>query len=216
MPTAVIPDSVYKAAPVEIVHVPLDASADEAGCHHWTAVKAPLVERYSVNKSAGSFTPVAATGLLHNKPLRKAPCADSPRRFAWITRVGRRCKESRCHHARHGLELACESRLDDFLQAAHRPRVESADNRRVVGQVDERSRPVCGDDLAKADLPVRLAPHTLISTSLPLRSFRNRFTSGSTSRSDRFARNLRWCSDSKSSSSISRRSGRACLFPSYF
>src|SRR5207249_6169921 len=105
---------------------------------------------------------------------------------------------------------------DDFLQVTRfRPRVEPADDRRVPGQVDQRAWPVGGDDLAAADLPVRLAAHERSSTWIPLRSFRNRFTSGSTSRSDRLARNFRWCSDSKSLSSISRKSGRGCL-SSYF
>ncbi len=40
-----------------------------------------------------------------------------------------------------------------------RPGVEPADDRRMLGQVDQRAGPVGGDDLATADLPVCLAAH---------------------------------------------------------
>ena len=63
------------------------------------------------------------------------------------------------------LELAREPRLDDLLEVARlRPGVEPADDRRVPRQVDQRAGPVGGDDLAAADLPVRLAAHAPSST----------------------------------------------------
>ena len=82
-----------------------------------------------------------------------------------IVRIGRRREEPRRGDARHDLELAREPRLDDLLEVARlRPGIEAADDRRVPGQVDQRARPVGGDDLAAADLPVRLAAHARSST----------------------------------------------------
>ena len=59
--------------------------------------------------------------------------------------------------------------------------------------------------------PSAWSAHAPCSTWIPRKSFKNRFTSGSTSRSERLAWNFRWCSDSKSVSRMSRSSGLACF-----
>ena len=69
--------------------------------------------------------------------------------------------------------------------------VETRDDRRLLRQVDEGVRPVGGDDLAAADLSVRLLPHAPSDCRGARRSCRYWLTSGSTSRSERLARNLR-------------------------
>src|SRR5207253_2012080 len=190
-------------------HVSPRAGTNEAGGHDLPAVEPPLVvERLPVNQPAGSLALLGAADLLHDEPLRETPRADAPCRLAGIVRIGRRREEPRRCDTRHDLELAREPGLRDLVQVPRlRPRIEPTDDRRVPGQIDERAGSVGGDDLAAADLPVRLPAHVGSSTWMPLRSFRNRLTSGSTSRSDRLARNFLWCSDSKSLSSTSRKSG---------
>ena len=218
LPPAVVRGVLMReAAPVDVVHVPLWAGPDEARGHDLAAIEAALlVERLAVDQPAGALAVLAAGGFLHDEPLRKPPGAYAPRGLAGIVGVGGRREQTGRGDARHGLELARQPGLDDLLEVARlRPGLEATDDRRVPGQVDQRPGPVGGDHLAAADLPVRLAAHAPFSTWMPLRSFRNRFTSGSTSRSERFARNFRWCSDSNSVSSISRRSGLGC-FSSYF
>lgn len=121
---------------------------------------------------------------------------------------GRRRVEPGRRHAGQVPELVCEPRLDHFIQSL-RPRIEAADDRRVSRQVDERAGAVRRDDLTLAKLSVGATAHG--STSRPVGSRMYRSTSGSTSRSDRFARNLRCSSDSNSVSSISRNSGRPCF-----
>ena len=66
-------------------------------------------------------------------------------------------------------------------------------------------------DLAAADLSVSLARSLVdLCTKPPVRSLRNRFTLGSTSRSERLTRNLRWCSDSKSCRASRAAAASAC------
>ena len=188
------------------------AGAHEAGGHHGEAVEAsPLVQPLPVHETSRTIGPVATAGLLHDEPLREPPCPDAPRGRPRLVRFRRRRIEHRRRDTGHCPELACQPRLHDFVQAARvRPGVEPADDRRMSGQVDESARSVGGDHLALADLSVALAAHAPSSTLDPRRSRRNRSTTGSTSRNDRLARNLRWCSDSKSLSSISRSSGEGC------
>src|SRR5713101_3418773 len=196
--------------------MPPGTRTDEAGGNHLAPVEPPLfVERLAMNEPAGPLAISSSSLVLHYEPLGEPPSADTLSRFAWVVRIGRRCVEPLHGDSRHDLEFANEPGLHDLLKVTRlRPGVETTDDRRIPWQVNECAGPVSRNDLAATDLTVGLPGH-VDSTSEPARSLRNRFTSGSTSRSDRLARNFRWCSDSKSLSSISRRSGRGC-FSSYF
>src|SRR5207244_3664291 len=109
---------------------------------------------------------------------------------------------------RHDLESVGQARFDDLLKIdGFGPRFQSTDNRGVLGQVEQGPGPPDRDHLTSSELTLCLLAHDPPSTSTPLRSFRNRLTSGSTSRRERLARNFRWCSDSKSWSRISRNRG---------
>ena len=210
---ATFPRSVDESGPVEVIHMSARAGTHEAGGHHGKAVEAPLlVERLAVHEPSGTIRSLAGAAFLHDEPLWKAPCPDSPRGRPRLSRLRRWRIELRRGDSGHCPELARQPRLQDFIEAARIwPGVEPPDNRGVSGQVDERTRPIGGDHLTLAEFAVALAAHAPSSTCRPVSSRRNKSTTGSTSRSDRLARNLRWCSDSKSLSSISRSSGEGDL-----
>src|SRR5262249_53166380 len=135
---------------------------------------------------------LATADLLHHEPFGESPRADSSRRFAGIVGIRWRSKEPWHRDTSHRFELAREPGLEDLFQIGRlRPGVEPSNDRRVPRQVDQRPRAVGRDDLTTADLALRLRLHPWSSTLTPLRSLRNRLTSGSTSRSERWARNLR-------------------------
>ena len=197
--------------------MPLRAGPHETRGHDGTTLEAALlVERLAVDQPSGSLAVLSPAGFLHDAPLREAPNPDASRRLARIVRIGRRREEPGGRDVGHHLELPSQPGLDDLLEVrCLRPGVETPDDGRMVRQVDQRARPVGGDDLPAADLPMCPPTHPESSTWRPLRSFKNKFTSGSTSRSERLVRNFRWCSDRKSVSSISRKRGWGC-FSSYF
>src|SRR5581483_8677918 len=210
-PRAVVLRTVHEAVPVEVVDVASRARAHEARRDDLPPVEAaPVVEGLAVDEAARASTLRAGASLvLDDEPFGEAPGADPAHRLRRVVRVGRRRVEPGRRDAGHLLELADESRLGDLLQVARPgPCVEAADDGRVPWKIDERARAVGRDHLAPANLPVRLPGHRSGPTCPPLMSFRKRFTSGSTSRSERLVRNFRWCSESKSRSSISRSSGR--------
>ena len=78
--------------------------------------------------------------------------------------------------------MACIRRL---------PLVEPPHGRRLLGRVDQGPRAVGRDDLAAADLAVRVLLHAPSVGRSARRSWRYRFTSGSTSRRERLGRSFR-------------------------
>ena len=189
------------------------AGAHEAGGHHLQPFEEPsLVQRLAMHQTPRAVALLAArlpaVVLLDDEPFRKPPRTDASPGGPWFARTGRRRVEPRHRYAGQVPELVCKPRLDHFIEF-FRPCVQAADDRRVPRQVDERAGAVRRDDLTLAKLSVGATAHG--STSRPVGSLMYRSTSGSTSRSDRFARNLRWCADSNSVSSISRSSGRPCF-----
>ena len=200
--------------PVDVVDVALRAGADEPGGNNRLLVVASVGEggarnhapRARARTSAGAW---AGTGLLHHEPLGEPPRADSSLPLLPALRLRWRGVETRVGHAGHGHQLGREARLVDRLEARlAAPGIESTHDRGVVGEVDECARPEGGDHLATSHLPMPLPVHEPPPPPNRLeRSLRKRFTCGSTSRSDRLVRNFLWWWDSKSVSSISRRSG---------
>ena len=199
--------AMHEPAPIQIICMAPLAGSHETGGHDGLALEAlPVVQSLAMHQPPGALA-LAELGLfLHDEPFRKAPGADAsgrPPGFPW--RWGRRVKPQ-VGQASHGLQLAGEARLRHFLQIV-RPAVQAADDGGLPRQVDQGARTVGGDDLALPKLP-DLAAH---GAACPRESSRCRLTSGSTSRRERLARNLRWSADSKSASSISRSSGRDWL-----
>ena len=200
--------------PVDIVDVALRAGADEPGGDHRALFVAAVGEGSARNHAprahAGSSPGTrAGTGFLHHEPLGESPRTDAPLPILPALRLRRWRVEPRAGYARHGHQLGREARLvDRFQTRLAAPGIESAHDGGVVREVDERSRPEGGDHLTAAQLSVSLPVHAPPPPPSRLeRSLRNRFTCGSTSRSDRLVRNFLWWWDSKSVSSISRRSG---------
>ena len=139
-----------------------------------------------MNQAARTLALGAAGLLLHHEPLREAPDTDARGRLARVVDVRRRRVQARRGDAGHALQLERQPGLLDLVEVARLPPgFEPANDCGVPRQVDQCARAVRGDDLAAADLPVPLTAHRSPPTSPPLRSFRNRFTSGSTSRSER-------------------------------
>ena len=206
---AVVLEIVDEPLPVEVVDVPLRTGAHEPGGYNRAALEPTLrVERLAMDETPRSLAAPAPLLLLHEEPFGEAPGADPRPACPWAVGLNGRRVQSWDRHAGHRLELARQALFDDFVEVAcPRPRVEAANDRRVLRQIERATRPPGGDDLAPADLAVCLAAHEASPTSAPPRSLRKRFTSGSTSRIERLTRNFRWCSDSNSVSSISRSSG---------
>ena len=190
-PAAVL-GSMDEPCPVDVIHVPSRTGTHEADGHHGEAVEAPsLIQSLAVHQAPPTLRPVVASGFLHHEPLGKSPCPNTPGGRPRLVRLRRRRIEPRRRHTGHRPELAGQPRLHDLVEASRvRPGVEPADDRRVSGQVNEGARSVGRDHLALADLTVTLAAHASPSTCRPVRSRRKRSTTGSTSRSDRLARNF--------------------------
>ena len=108
--------------------------------------------------------PASCTTNHSGKRQAPMPVAGSP----GIVRVGRRRVEPRRRRRPVIVWSLRASRGSTIsLEVARlRPGVEAADDGRVPGQVDERAGSVGGDDLAAADLPVRLAAHAPSSTCI--------------------------------------------------
>ena len=152
------------------------------------------IERGPPHHAAGTRAGLsrrAGVGFLHHEPLREPPRADTPLPILPVLRLRRGCVQPWIVHARHGGQLGRQARLFDRFQVGlGAPGVEPAHDRGFVWQVDQGSRPERGDDLAAPQLPVRLAVHFPLLLSRLERSCRNRFTCGSTSRSERLTRNF--------------------------
>ena len=190
---------VDELVPVDVVDVALRAGADEPRGNNRLLVVAPVGEsgarnhapRARARPSAGAW---AGTGLLHHEPLGESPRADSSLSILPALRLRRWGVETRVGDAGHGRQLGREARLVDTFQVRHAaPGIESTNNCGVVREVDECARPEGGDHLATAQLPMPLPVHEPPPPPNRLeRSLRNRFTCGSTSRSDRLVRNFLW------------------------
>ena len=153
-----------ESAPIEIVDVPARTSADETRGHHVPALEAALVvvECLPMHETPRPCVRRALSGVrrLDDEPLRKAPRTDPDRRRAGIGRHRRRRQQLHRGDAGDRLQLPREPRLVDLVQLVRRrPFVESRDDRRLLRQVDEGARAVGGDDLAAANLAVRLLLH---------------------------------------------------------
>ncbi len=168
---AVAAGTMHEPAPVDVVDVAPRTGADEPGGHDPAALEtAPVVERPPGHQPPGPDVSLALVRLLDDEPLGKAPHADAHRRRAGIGRYRRRGHHARRADAGDRLQLPREPRLVDLLQLVQRrPLVEPRDDR----------------------LSVRLLPHDAPVCPGARRSRRYRFTSGSTSRSERLARNFR-------------------------
>src|SRR5579875_2193702 len=204
-------------APVEILDVAARAGADKPGRDDLLALKpAFLVERVAVHQTARALAGVLALAvLLDDHPFREGVDPDRELRLAGRGRVGRWRVQLRVGHAGEQCDLAGEPRLDHLLQpVGPGPRVQAGDDARVLWQVDQRPGAPGRDHLAAADLSVR-GRHQSLLIGAPRMSRSSRFTLGSTSRSERFTRNLRWFSLMKSVSSMSRSSGCAVAGPSW-
>ena len=190
---AVATGAVHEPAPVDVVDVPPRAGADEPGGHDRAALEtAVVVEGLPVHEPPRSDVPVAGVRLLDDEPLGKAPRADAHRRSAGVGRYRRRGHHPRHGDAGDGPQLPGEPRLVDRLELVRRrPLVEPRHDGRLVRQVDQGSGAVGRDDLAAAKLSVRSLLHDAPVGRGGRRSWRYRLTSGSTSRSERLARNFR-------------------------
>ena len=190
--------------PVEIVHMPPPAGADESCGDHFQFLEPEppaLVQRPSVDEpSRTDGLPSRTDGLpggrgrlfLHHEPEWEPPGVDAAPLLPRQRRVDRRRVEPGPLDPVETREPAREPGLHDLLQLLQlppgRPGLQPGDDRRVPGQLDERPRAVGGDDLAAADLSAVRAHGFGFSRTTG--SFTKTFTSGSTSRRERFARNL--------------------------
>ena len=193
-PAARIVRPVDEPIPVDVIDVASPAGADEPRCDHRLLLIAPIGEGGARNQPPRAHArPGKGAGLLRHEPLRKAPRTDPPLPFLPSFRLGRWSVNSRVGNAGHGLKLGRKARLvDHFEIRLIAPGIEAAHDRGVVRQVDEGARAEGGDHLAAAQLSVRSPVHLRPPSFSRLeRSRRNRFTCGSTSRSERLVRNFR-------------------------
>src|SRR5687767_1469964 len=137
------------------------ARAHKTGRYHGSAIElAAVVEAELGNEPARVLALGRARLLVHDEPFRETPDADTLLGLAGIVRVGRRCVESRRRDAGHYLKLARQSRFDDLLEILRPgPGLEAPHDHRVTRQIEQRSGAPGGDDLAAANLAVRLAAH---------------------------------------------------------
>ena len=145
--------------PVEVVHMTLRAGPHEPGGHHRLAVEAaaPVVQCPAMHEAPRALAVGVAVAVLDHEPFREAPRADSPARRPRILGLGRRCVHPGGRQAGDGPEQTGEPLVDDLVQVAGGPRLKPGDDGGVLGQIEERARPVGGDHLALAQLPVASA-----------------------------------------------------------
>ena len=154
-------------------------------------------ERWTSMRERKRTAIVAGGCLLRDEPFRKLPGSDPGLGRGRILLVGGRSVQLDGRNVEQHAELVGQARLDDLVADAG-PVFEAGDEDGVVRQVQHGAGAEGGDDLALAKLAGRLFASLAGSLSRPPRFnldavhvFSQRLTLGSTSRSERFARNLR-------------------------
>ena len=132
--------------------------------------------------------------VLGDEPLRELKAVDAGRGQGRIVVFRWRREEADCGDAEVPCQLVGQAGLDDLV-ATLRPVVEPGDEDGMLGKIDHGPGAERRDDLALADLAVRFGRCVFRSCVLLLDVnavdvFTQRFTLGSTSRSERLARNF--------------------------
>src|SRR5207249_4519514 len=132
------------------------------------------------------------------EPLWKLPDSYSGLRRCRDLDIGRWCAQLNRRNVEQYAQLFCQPWFVDIL-ATRQPVVEARHQNRVVRKIQHGSWTKRSDQLALTNLAVRplssgSPAHSVSSSSISTPSMvrSQRFTSGSTSRMERFARNFRW------------------------
>ena len=167
LPPAVVLGAVDEAAPVEVVDVSLRAGAHEAGGHDLPAVEAALVvERLAMDQPAGALALLARRSPPARRTTPESARRRCPRgvsRGSFESGGGAKSRGAATPVMSWSLRVSRGSTISSrslvFGQVSRPPTIAEC-----LRQVDQRAGPVGGDDLAAADLPVRLAAHARSST----------------------------------------------------
>ena len=193
----------HETSPVEIVHMPPRAGPHETGGHRRLSLELVLVVEFlpvdeppRPRRAFRRGPSCCLSGLgevrfLNDEPFGKLPSADPEARKPGRGRRGRWSVQPRRRNVGQQAEKTGQPRIDYLVQVVcGGPGLQAADDGGVFRQVDESARSVGGDHLAVADLALCSAAHPSPSDSEAVKGRMRRLTSGSTSRSDRLARNL--------------------------
>ena len=186
-----------EGVPVDVTDVARAAGSHESYWNHRSPLLIPVDElppgeRLPVDQQARPPASGLTLLILRDEPLRELESGNPGGRRRWI--VISRWWRLQIHrgHIEDPRQLLAQPWLRNRLPA-QRPKVQAGNQYGVVRQIHHRSGPERGHELALADFALGLVPsrHTVSSSrSAFSRVLTQIFTSGSTSRRDRLARNF--------------------------